>query len=208
MSRFRVLAHLGALSVISVATAWCQALKEVPSYALKAGDQAPALTVETILQGPPPSAVNWQTLRGKVVVLDFWGTWCAPCVADIPRTNELIAKYKDKPVQFIAVGHENVPKVEYFLKKHPINTWIALDPRDSVFRSYTAFVIPHAVVVNQKGIVAAAPSPGDLTEKVIDDVLAGRAPSYPALPPDAYFNPDTAAEYFMKVGPEPPPPDR
>jgi hypothetical protein len=48
-------------------------------------------------------------------------------------------------------------------------------------------------------------SPGDLTDKVIEDVLAGKTPTYPPLPPNAYFNPDTAAEYFMKVGQEPPP---
>lgn len=196
---------LAVLTLFAITSAWCQALKEVPSYALKTGDQAPPLSFDAIIQGPPPSAVNWQTLRGKVVVLDFWGTWCAPCVADIPRTNELIAKYKDKPVQFIAVGHENAPRVESFLKTHPINTWIALDPKVVVFRSYTAFGIPHAVVVNQKGVVAAVLSPGDLTEKVIDDVLAGKTPTYPPLPPKAYFNPDSAADYFIKVGQEPPP---
>jgi len=205
MSTFSTLARLCAIALLAVASAWCQALKEVPSYALKTGDQAPPLDFDAILQGPPPSAVNWQTLRGKVVVLDFWGTWCAPCVADLPRTNDLIAKYRDRPVQFIAVGHENAPKVEYFLKKHPINTWIALDPKVAVFRSYTAFGIPHAVVVDEKGVVAAVLSPGDLTERVIDDVLAGRTPTYPPLPPNAYFNPDTAAEYFMKLGQEPPP---
>ena len=198
----RRLARMGVLSLIAT-IARGQALKEVPSYALKPGDQAPPIAFDAILQGPPPSEVNWQALRGKVVILDFWGTWCPPCVADIPRTNELIAKYRDKPVQLIAVGHENAPKVEYFLKKHPINTWVALDLKVTVFKSFTAFGIPHAVVVNQKGIVAAILSPGDLTEKVIDDVIAGRIPTYPALPANAYFNPDTAAEYFIKVGQEP-----
>jgi len=56
-----------------------------------------------------------------------------------------------------------------------------------------------------EGIVAAILSPGVLTEKVIDDVIAGRIPTYPALPANAYFNPDTAAEYFITVGQEPPP---
>lgn len=204
MSAFRTIA-LGALALLAAAPAWCQALKVVPSYALKSGDQAPPLNFDAILQGPQPSAVNWQMLRGKVVILDFWGTWCAPCVADLPRTNDLIAKYRDKPVQFVAVGHENALKVEYFLKKRPINTRVALDPKVAVFRSYTAFGIPHAVVVNEKGVVAAVLIPGDLTEKVIDDVLAGKTPTYPPLPPNAYFNPDTAADYFIKVGREPPP---
>jgi thiol-disulfide isomerase/thioredoxin len=205
MPAIRSATRLLAVLAIVVGTAWCQALKEVPSYALKRGDPAPPLGFEAVLNGPAARDINWQTLRGKLVVLDFWGTWCAPCVADIPRVNDLVSKYRNKPVQFIAVGHENTRKVAYFLTKHPIDTWVALDTDVSVFRAYTAFGIPHAVVVDQRGTVAAVLSPGDLTEKVIDDVLAGKAPSYPPLPPNAYWNPDTAAEYFIKVGQEEPP---
>jgi thiol-disulfide isomerase/thioredoxin len=205
MSTIRTTAWLLVILAIAVGTAWCQALNEVPSYALKRGDKAPPLGFESVINGPQAKDVNLQTLRGKVVILDFWGSWCAPCVADIPRLNDLASKYHDKPVQFIAVGHENARKVAYFLKKHPIDAWVALDTDVSVFKAYTAFGIPHAVVVDQQGVVAAVLSPGDLTEKVIDDVLAGRVPSYPPLPPNAYWNPDTAAEYFIKVGQEEPP---
>ena len=205
MATIRPAVWLLTILTIAVGTAWCQALKEVPSYALKRGDPAPPLGFEATLNGPQPKDVNWQTLRGKVVILDFWGSWCAPCVADIPRLNNLVSKYRDKPVRFIAVGHENTRKVTYFLKKHPIDAWVAIDTDVSVFKSYTAFGIPHAVVVDQQGIVAAVLSPSDLTEKVLDDVLAGKAPSYPPLPPNAYWNPDTAAEYFVKVGQEGPP---
>lgn len=165
MSSIRPATRLMAVLVIAVGTAWCQGLKEVPSYALKRGDQAPPLGFKAVLNGPQPQDINWHTLRGKVVVLDFWGTWCAPCVADIPRLNDLVSRYHDKPVQFIAVGHENARKVAYFLKKHPIDAWVALDTDVSVFKSYTAFGIPHAVVVDQAGIVAAVLSPGDLTER-------------------------------------------
>jgi thiol-disulfide isomerase/thioredoxin len=205
MRTIRITTALLASLAIAVGTAWCQALKEVPSYALKPGDQAPPLSFEAVLNGPRPTDVNLQALRGKVVILDFWGTWCAPCVAGIPHLNDLVSKYRAKPVQFIAVGHENARKVAYFLKKHPIDAWVALDMDVSVFKSYTAFGIPHAVVVDQQGIVAAVLAPGDVTEKVIDDVLAGRVPAYQPLPPSAYFNPDTAAEYFVKVGQEEPP---
>jgi thiol-disulfide isomerase/thioredoxin len=95
------------LILLSAVGLWSQQLKEVPSYALKPGDKAPPLGVEFMLQGPSPQNVSWQVLRGKVVVLDFWGTWCAPCVAGIAHHNELVSHYQQKPVQFIAVGHEN-----------------------------------------------------------------------------------------------------
>ena len=103
------------------------------------------------------------------------------------------------------MGHENPRKVAWFLKKHPIDAWIALDTDLSVYKAYTAFGIPHTVVVDQKGIVAAVLNPKDLTERVIDAVLAGRVPDYPPLKAEAYWDPETAAQYFLKVGREEPP---
>ena len=59
---------------------------------------------------------------------------------------------------------------------------------------------PHAVNVDPEGEVAAVLSPEVTTCAVIDAVLAGQAPHYPPMPAAAYFNPETAAEYFLKVG--------
>jgi len=185
--------------------AWGQQLTEVPADALKPGDQAPALKFEFVVQGPSPGEVNWKTLHGKVVILEFWGSWCAPCVAGIPHLNDLVSRYKGKDVQFIAVGHENPRKVAWFLKQHPIAAWVALDMDLSVYKAYSAFGIPHAVVVDQKGTVAAVLNPNNVTDAVIDAVLAGRVPTYPPLTAEAYWNPETAAQYFLKVGQEEPP---
>ena len=45
-------------------------------------------------------------LRGKVVVVDFWATWCGPCVAEIPEMQRLYAKYHDRGVEFLGVSHD------------------------------------------------------------------------------------------------------
>jgi thiol-disulfide isomerase/thioredoxin len=48
--------------------------------------------------------VSMKTLKGKVVVIDFWATWCGPCVAEMPNMKKLYAEYKDKGVEFVGVS--------------------------------------------------------------------------------------------------------
>lgn len=62
-------------------------------------------------------------LRGKVVVLNFWATWCPPCRKEIPDFNELQAQYGDKGLQFVGVAldDEGLPKVKKWMSTNPVN---------------------------------------------------------------------------------------
>ncbi|HEY7544991.1 MAG TPA: TlpA disulfide reductase family protein, partial [Blastocatellia bacterium] len=84
---------------------------------LKAGDAAPDIALAKLLQAPSEARTNWENLRGNVVVLEFWATWCAPCIAAMPHLNELADKFKDKPVRFISITYENESIVAPFLKR-------------------------------------------------------------------------------------------
>src|SRR5262245_61215466 len=77
------------------------------------GEPAPSLKVRKWLQTPSKPAAGWPS--GKVVILEFWATWCAPCVGSIPHLNDLAEQFKDKPVQFIAVTDEREEVVQNFL---------------------------------------------------------------------------------------------
>jgi uncharacterized protein (TIGR03435 family) len=138
------------------------------------GGAPPPLKLARVLQAPGDVQVNWQALKGKVVVLEFWATWCGPCVAAIPHLNTLADHFRDKPVQFIAITDEGEQVVRHFLKRRPIHAWVGLDTDKSTFKAYGIQAIPHTVVVNEAGRIAAITYPTMLTEKHINDALAGK----------------------------------
>jgi thiol-disulfide isomerase/thioredoxin len=113
-------------------------------------------------------------LKGKVVVLEFWATWCGPCIAAIPHLNELADRFKDKPVQFIAITAEDEQVAGPFLKKKPIHAWVGLDTDKLMSKAYGIEAIPHTVVVDREGKIAAVTHPTMLTEQHLEDVLAGK----------------------------------
>ncbi len=91
------------------------------------GKAAPPLTLSGVLQAPANTIATWEALRGKVVVIDFWATWCPPCRESIPHWNELVDTFKDKPVIFIAITDQHDQIVSAFLKRMPIYSWVGLD---------------------------------------------------------------------------------
>lgn len=82
---------------------------------------APEFDLENVAGGTTKAA----ELKGKISIVDFWATWCEPCIVEIPRFNQLHEAYKDKPVQIIAITveseHETIaPKVKETGMKYPV----------------------------------------------------------------------------------------
>ncbi len=141
------------------------------------GEPAPQLTLSGLLNAPVRELKSLEELKDKVVVLEFWATWCEPCVENIPHINELAEKFKDKPVVFISVTDESADDVSEFMKRMPLKSWVAPDAPASVFKSYRVFGLPHTVLIGRDLKVAAITYPTSVTEAVINDMLDGRQPS-------------------------------
>jgi thiol-disulfide isomerase/thioredoxin len=139
---------------------------------LKVGDAPPELSVERWLQAPEGAAASWKLLRGKVVVLEFWATWCPHCLRAIPHVNGLAEKFQGRPVRFLAVTAEKQPAVEKFLEKRPVRAWIGLDPDRSMLTSYGVRGVPYVIVVDRAGTIRALTSPAGLTEQTLEGLLA------------------------------------
>ena len=117
-----------------------------------------------------------EQLRGKVVVIDFWATWCAPCIVEMPHLKALYAKYKGVGVEFIGVSVDNGDGHEAFIKfcKDKGIIWpqyYQREDQDSEFsRSWGISAIPAMFVVDGKGNLYSVDARGKL-DAVIPKLL-------------------------------------
>lgn len=96
-------------------------------------------------------------LKGRVVLLNFWATWCKYCVKENPSLERLYRRFKEKG--FIVLGisiDRSAMVVEKFLKKKPVSYPVLLDPRGDVFvKTYTLIGIPVTIIINKEGYIVA-----------------------------------------------------
>jgi peroxiredoxin len=115
-----------------------------------AGRRAPDFTLKDI-EG---NQVSLASLRGKVVLLDFWATRCGPCLREMPILNKLSEELQDKGLVVLGVNDEGAGEVRGFLKKHQYSLTVLDDSRRTVFKLYGASAIPSLLVIGRDGIVA------------------------------------------------------
>jgi thiol-disulfide isomerase/thioredoxin len=137
---------------------------------LKVGDPAPPLSLERTI--PAGVSATWGALRGTPVVVEFWATWCANCLAEIPRLNELITKFPG--IQFLSITDEQLPVVEPFLTKRPILGWVGLDRAGATYKAYGIEARPQTMLIDKDGILRGVMHPAQVGEAVLADLVAGR----------------------------------
>lgn len=114
------------------------------------GKPAPAYTL-TLLDG---SKVTSAELKDKVVVLDFWATWCAPCMQAMPTIKSSVAKFADQAVVFYAVNAgENASLVSGFANEQAWGVDVVVDPDGTLTEAFSAKDIPLTLVLGRGGIV-------------------------------------------------------
>jgi len=111
---------------------------------------------------------------GKVVVLDFWATWCGPCRSTIPGLDALHKKYHDKGVEIIGVSSENLEDLKAFQVAGHQGYSLFNDISQITTRKYQAYAFPTLVLIDKKGIIqrieVGAHAPEDM-EKWIQELM-------------------------------------
>jgi thiol-disulfide isomerase/thioredoxin len=139
------------------------------------GEPAPDFSLDLLAGGKMQLAQH----KGKdVVVLDFWATWCGPCVRALPALSEISAAYKDKGVVVYAVNQqEEAPVVTKFLDTKKLALTVAMDAKGDAAKLYQVRGIPQTVIIDKEGKIAAVHvgfSPGlkEMLTKEIEALLA------------------------------------
>lgn len=139
------------------------------------GAPAPPLDSVKLVQAPLGARAHWVSLRGKVVVLEFWATWCAPCVTSIPHLNQLVKSLDPAKFQFISIDDEDSKLVQGFLAKKKMSGWVGIDKSGAIFASYGIKFRPTTIIVDGSGRVVAITEPESLNAANLQAVADGKS---------------------------------
>lgn len=163
---FRNLAVLAALFALVIAIGYgCKddgpETEKADHGPVEVGQKAADFTLET-LDG---SDFTLSEAKGGPVVINFWASWCGPCVYEAPTLQRAYREYKGRGVEFIGVVvQDSRDGAERFIKKHGLTFPNGLDKRGHVMKAYDIFAIPRTYVVDGSGVVSYSHT-GPVTEE-------------------------------------------
>jgi len=134
--------------------------------------------VEAVNGAFPPSV---GALRGRVVLLDFWATWCAPCRVVIPKLSALHARYGAQGLSVVGVSTEDAQDVALFARRMAVPYSVGVDKHAATTRAYGVSSLPTLVVIDKRGVVrdvAIGYDPAETArlEGLVQTLLAEPAP--------------------------------
>lgn len=127
----------------------------------------------TTLEGRELSA---EALRGQVVLLDFWATWCVPCLSEIPYLKEAYARHRDAGLKILGVSLDQRPRreIESFLRRHEIpwpQVWDGQGFAGALARRFGVESLPRSFLVDRRGRIVATDLRGEELLAVLDALL-------------------------------------
>jgi len=120
---------------------------------------------------------TWQYLQGhplpgrRLMVLDFWATWCAPCRESIPKLDDVAARYSNQAVEVLGITRESEADVRPFLRKVPMKYAVAIDVEGKLHRALPITAMPYSLILNGADKIVWRGSPDKISDALLNKLL-------------------------------------
>jgi peroxiredoxin len=165
-------------SIARVAVLLAVALALVSTLPVFAAPAAPGFRVKLLDSGK--TFDSREMMGKKVVVLRFQASYCKPCAREAEAFARLVERYRDRPVEFLALHVEDtVADARHFVRTHKVNYAVALDPKLTIGNRYGLKGTPYTVVIDRKGEITArlaGESAATRLPRILDEALRQGAP--------------------------------
>jgi uncharacterized protein (TIGR03435 family) len=174
------------------------------SQIVKIGDSVPDYQFEKVLNYLKPS-INLREAKGKILIIEFWGTWCGPCIPALEHLNELQQKFKNDVV-IVGISDDTEERLNKFLLKRPVTIPLVADPMNKSAKYFQVKAYPQTFVADKNGKIFAITHPDEITEEKIKDLVLGKKVeiathinvSHPSID---YFNADQKTIFSFAIKP-------
>lgn len=146
--------HTARFSVFRLTLALLLAAATWPALAVEEGEQAPDFTLPRL--DSQESRLQLSELRGSVVYVDFWASWCTPCLQSLPAVNELYQEYHERGFEVVAVTVDReIPAARQFLEdlEVPLDYRVVSDVENAVMHEYGVRGMPTSFLIDRDGVV-------------------------------------------------------
>ncbi len=144
---------IGFLVLISLYLVFFESIRPGPTLDVKpaVGVVAPDFELSSL----GGDHVKLSNLRGKVVFLNIWATWCPPCREEIPSMKSLYQRLEDRPFEMLAVSidREGEKIVRPFAEKHGLTFRVLLDPDGKTYQLYGMTGVPETFIIDNNGVI-------------------------------------------------------
>ncbi|MCF8451730.1 MAG: TlpA family protein disulfide reductase [Pedobacter sp.] len=166
--------------VLAALCFFLSSLAQAQTKPLKIGDKVPDITINNIINYKSSSA-KLSDFKGKLLILDFWATWCSPCVAMIPRLDSLQKAFGDK-IAIISVTYQSEKEIKAFMsrlqaQKKAVYHLPEVVADQTLHRLFPHQQLPHYVWINAEGIVQEITGFREVNAAAIQAVLDKSAPA-------------------------------
>jgi thiol-disulfide isomerase/thioredoxin len=121
-----------------------------PSEAAEVGKTAPNFQLENL----EAKTVSLDSLRGKPVLINFWATWCGPCLDEMPFLQEIYSEWSSKGLMFLSINSgETATKVRSYMQQFGFSFPALVDSKNEVAATYRILYLPTTILVDKNGVI-------------------------------------------------------